>query len=186
MKAIVFTRPDGGVSVCRPAEGARLAFAVTIDGATISSETPRPVDGFLRRWPVDGAVVQWAETEDEFVERIKLKDTPANAVDVRIIDAATIPADRSMRAAWRLGPSGIEIDTTKAAAIEAKAARASLDINERIAAKGDAKIMALVNAAPEQLVAFARNKFPSLTLAERDEIAAILYALAVAVRPQVR
>ncbi len=46
--------------------------------------------------------------------------------------------------------------------------------------------MALVNATPAQLVKYCRNNFPSLTLAEQNEMAAILYALAVAVRPQIR
>lgn len=60
------------------------------------------------------------------------------------------------------------------------------DENERLAAKGDAKILSRVNATPAQLVTYCRNNFPSLSQAEQNEMAAILYALAVAVRPQIR
>lgn len=64
--------------------------------------------------------------------------------------------------------------------------RRVLDQEELLQAEGDAKIMALVNATPAQLVSYARNNFPSLALAEQNEMAAILYALAVAVRTQIR
>src|SRR3990167_5030339 len=89
MKKIIFSRPDGGVSVVNPAGGARLAFSVTLqDGSVLSDEVAtmpspifrkiaHPIDYFLHRWPVAGAVSEWAETEDEFLARIAAKDVPA-------------------------------------------------------------------------------------------------------------
>lgn len=64
--------------------------------------------------------------------------------------------------------------------------RFALDEQERAATKVDATIMALVNSTPAQLMIFARNNFPSLTLAEQNRIGLILNILAVAVRPHVR
>lgn len=64
--------------------------------------------------------------------------------------------------------------------------RAALDEQERATAKVDATILQLVNATPAQLMTFARNNFPTLTLAEQNRIGTILNILAVAVRPHVR
>jgi predicted ATP-grasp superfamily ATP-dependent carboligase len=64
--------------------------------------------------------------------------------------------------------------------------RKVLDAQETAAAKVDATILQLVNATPAQLMTFARNNFPSLTLAEQNRIGMILNILAVAVRPQMR
>lgn len=113
MKAIIYSRPDGGVSICRPIEGARLALSVTqADGTVIRSETPRPVDTFARRWPVAGATAEWAETEEEFIERIRQKDVDKNATNVLVVDEAAIPADRAHRRAWRLNAGVIAVDDT--------------------------------------------------------------------------
>lgn len=60
------------------------------------------------------------------------------------------------------------------------------DETERLQAKLDAAVMALVDATPAQLLTYARNNFPSLTPAEQNRLGAILHILAVAVRPQVR
>jgi len=64
--------------------------------------------------------------------------------------------------------------------------RKVLDEQERASAKLDSALMALVNSTPAQLVTFARNNFPTLTLAEQNRLGTILNILAVAVRPQVR
>lgn len=72
------------------------------------------------------------------------------------------------------------------AARDAEAARLTLDRNERLTLMGDTAIRDLVNATPTQLLNWARNNFPSLTQPEQDNMARVLYALAVAVRPHVR
>lgn len=100
-KAILYRRADGGVSILRPREGARLARSVTLaDKSVIAAARPAPVDAFLRRWPVEGAVADWAETEDQFAARIAAKDLPPEATDVRVVDAAKIPAERAARTKW--------------------------------------------------------------------------------------
>jgi len=99
-KAIVYTQDDGSVAVLKPFEGARLARSVTLaDGAVLKRAAPVKVDEFCRQWPLEGAVADWAETEDQFVARIAAKDLPPGAKGVRVVDAADIPA-RDKRAAW--------------------------------------------------------------------------------------
>jgi len=115
---IVYTRPDGGISVVSPAEGARLANSVTLANGTVLSGGPRSVDQFLRRWPVAGAVAQWAETEDEFLARVRARSVPANASGVRIVNDTDIPTDRTFRNAWQDPGSGaVKVDMPKACEI---------------------------------------------------------------------
>lgn len=116
MKAIVYTRPDGGLSVCRPAEGARLAFFITLNDGTrlpTSPFTARAVDSVKRGWPVTGAVVEWAESEDEFISRILKKDIPADATNVQVVGESAIPSDRTFRNAWKAGSGLVEYDMEK-------------------------------------------------------------------------
>jgi hypothetical protein len=111
MKAIIFTTPTGQLAVLRLVEGARLAFGVTFkDGSVLRRAVAMPVDGFARRWPVEGAVAEWAETEDEFATRISEKDVPKDATNVQIIDAGAIPTDRTFRNAWRAAAGAITCD----------------------------------------------------------------------------
>lgn len=123
MKKIIYTTAEGGLSIVHPVEGSRLAFSITLDDGTVLPPgadapefkgSPRPVDSILRRWPVDGAVAKWAETEDAFVARIRDKDVPADATDVQIVEAAAIPADRTFRNAWKAGVGIITHDMDKA------------------------------------------------------------------------
>lgn len=72
------------------------------------------------------------------------------------------------------------------AAAVAAMARQTLDEQERLQAKADAAILALVNATPPQLVTYARTNFPSLTLAEQNKMGIILNILAIAVRDRMR
>lgn len=72
MKKIVYIHPaTQTVAVCTPREAARLAHSVTVGEITIDlGEASQPIEHFLGRWPVPNAVVEWAETEDQFVDRI--------------------------------------------------------------------------------------------------------------------
>ena len=118
MKKIVYTI-DWQLHVCVPTEGSRLAHGVKLkSGEVLRAPKPQQVDRFLRLWPVDGAVADWAETEDEFVARIAAKDVPTNAANTLITDAASIPTDRTFRNAWKLGISGVEIDMPMAREIK--------------------------------------------------------------------
>lgn len=114
MKKIVFTRADGGVSVMGPCEGARLAYSVTLpDGSKFSSQAACPVDTFLRRWPVDGASVEWAETIDEFYARIIAKDVPKDATNLVMVNESEIPQDRTFRDALAIIDEKIVYDMPK-------------------------------------------------------------------------
>ena len=113
MKAIIYTRPDGGLSIVSPAEGARLAISVDINGQSLGPYEPRPVDSIVRGWPVTGAVAQWAESEEQFLARIIAKDVPAAATNVKVIDPASLP-DRTFRNAWKHDTGSVVVDLTKA------------------------------------------------------------------------
>lgn len=82
-KAIIYTRPDGGVSVLHPAPRARRE----------------------------------GETEDGFAARIAAGCVPGGATDVRIVDAAAIPVDRTFRNAWRVNGSGVYCEMVAAKGI---------------------------------------------------------------------
>lgn len=120
MKKIIYTNAEGRLCVVTPSEGARLALAVDDD----RSETPRPVDTFLRRWPVNGVNVEWAETADEFCARIAMKDVPADAAHVQIVDESAIPSDRTFRNAWKAGTGCVEHDMDRAREIHRNRLRA--------------------------------------------------------------
>lgn len=114
MKRIAYRRPDGGLSIVIPVEGGRLARSVTIDGETMKAAPPVPVSLMCGNWPKVGATAEWAETEDEFATRIAEKDVPAGALDVAIIEADSLPADRTFRDAWALSGGTVGHDMAKA------------------------------------------------------------------------
>lgn len=113
MKKIIYTRADGGLSVVTPAEGARLCRYMTLpDGTAFRNETPLPADRTLRTWPIRGAIVEWAETEDEFTARIAAKDVP-KGTSFQIVEESEIPLDRTFRNAWKVGNGKVEHDMEK-------------------------------------------------------------------------
>lgn len=124
MKKIIYTQTNGNMAVVTPCEGARFALSVTLpDGQKLQKDGPIKVDQFLRRWPVDGAVAEWAETEDEFVQRIARKDVPTG-LTYEIIDESAIPKDRTFRNAWKAGDKCVEHDIAKCKAIAHERRRA--------------------------------------------------------------
>lgn len=122
MKRVIYTKPNGLLAVLVPTEGARLAYYITLADGTVIPEgadkEDRPqafsVDQFLKRWPVQGAVAAWAESEELFVARIAAKDVPAG-LTYNIVDESAIPTDRTFRNAWVACPvAGCRIDMSKA------------------------------------------------------------------------
>lgn len=117
MKCIAYPRPDGGITVIHPIEGARLARSVVKNGETIVLDPPQRIDTVFRQWPVDGAQVEWAETEDEFAARIARKDMPPDTFGARVLDPSELPsgaAEEDYRDAWRDNGVGIGVDLTVA------------------------------------------------------------------------
>lgn len=127
-RRIVYKNADGVLCVCGPAAGARLATAIELlDGTVLRSSRPVPVDSFARIWPIEGATAVWAETEDEFVDRIVIKDIPVDATDVHVIDATDVPSDRSFREAWTTTGNGIQVDIDRARDIHRARIRSARD-----------------------------------------------------------
>lgn len=113
MKKIIYTRSDGLLCVVTPIEGQRLATALLDADGNVVEVCPSPasVDTFRRGWPINGLSARWAETEDEFLARIRPKVVPADAIDVAIVEASAVPAERRFRNAWRSnGAAGITHD----------------------------------------------------------------------------
>ncbi len=95
-KVIVTTDTDGNVAVCQPAPHARL---VTTDNGIV----PFYNSGPIRQLPPDD--IPWAETEDEFVQRIREKDIPDDAINVTIVEDTDLPG-RKFRNAWKQDAEG--------------------------------------------------------------------------------
>jgi hypothetical protein len=188
MNKIIYSKPDGSLCVVSPAEGRRLANSITLSNGMVVSSTnpPQPVDTIMRTWPVAGATADWVETEDEFLNRIKAKDVPSDAITPVIVDAAAIPADRSKRRAWRQNGALIEIDATISAQIDAQNTRTSTDEAERAECKGDGTLMVLLNQTRPEWRTWAQNNFPTLTLAEQNKLGNLFWIVAVGVRKNVR
>lgn len=121
-KVVVFERPDGGVSIVRPVPWARKVSRIDTE---IFSPPKRleeisticNIDAYLMLLAniIDGITqVEWAETEDQFCQRIVDKETERNNIPVDatvfIIDANTIPSDRSTRNSFKLNKSTKRID----------------------------------------------------------------------------
>jgi hypothetical protein len=53
------------------------------------------------------------ETDDAFIERIKAKDVPPDATDVRILEDAEIPSDRSTRGRWKLDGNKLIVERNR-------------------------------------------------------------------------
>src|SRR5687768_11830313 len=125
MRHILYTAAAGSLCVVTPVEGARFAFAIkAADGSdVVRSKVAVPIDSLLRGWPIAGLTAEWAETEDAFVERIRVKDVPVDAVESLIVDESVIPASRAYRAAWRLNNGVLELDQVKVALIDAATTR---------------------------------------------------------------
>lgn len=93
MKKIIYTRPDGGLSVVHP---------------VINTHTF-----------VDGDVVPVAEdiTEEQALQRA-LSKIPADAINVQIVDESAIPTDRTFRNAWVAATGAVTHDMAKAREIQ--------------------------------------------------------------------
>lgn len=102
MRKIIYTRPDGGVSVVSPAAGQRLANKVFSAFGIILFQVagPLPIEQISRKWRLFWGA-EWAETEDEFLARIQARAVPGDAINPQIVDESVIPTDRTFRDALR-------------------------------------------------------------------------------------
>lgn len=86
MKKIIYTRQDGGVSILYPAQK-------EIVGKIIPSVLNM--------------------TDDEYLEFIKNKDVPEDAINTKIVDESYVPTDRTNRNEWVDKGDKIEPDENK-------------------------------------------------------------------------
>lgn len=117
-----------GTSISRACKDRRLCTSVTIDGKTYaalseittmnaagetetrSERVPTPVGDLIVQILgravlfsddlVDATNPEYAETEEQFLERVVYPSIPQGATNIRIADDTEVPADRTFRNAW--------------------------------------------------------------------------------------
>lgn len=167
VKCITYKTTDGSVAVCRPVENARMVKSSTIDGVVTTYDPAVPLFSIQRRpasETIEGSIAsldpEWAETEQEFVERIAKTDVPPNATDITIVDDAALPQDRTFRAAWAFHKDhGAVVDMPRARSVwkdRIRAVRApllaSLDVDyQRADETGDAAAKGAIAAKKQVL-----------------------------------
>jgi hypothetical protein len=148
MKVIIYNNLEGGVTVCTPSIGARLAHGITLSDGTqvLSDHGPTEVDKFLRRWPVQGITAMWAESEEAFLARIRQKDIPHGATEVTIVEAETLPIKDELRNAWRCVKGTIIFDLEKSKELTKQRLRVVRE--EKLKALDSQFLQALETGAP--------------------------------------
>jgi hypothetical protein len=115
MKRILYTRPDGGLSIVNPALGGRLVASFNDDKFSPPITADRiAVETAVLVALSDNGQIKWAETEDEWIARIRAKDVPSWAINTTILDESKIPTDRTFRDAWQLVDGNVVVDMSKA------------------------------------------------------------------------
>jgi len=85
MKKIIYTRPDGGVSVVHP-----------MSKESVGKLEPKVL----------------GMSDAEYIDWIKNKDVPADATNIMVVDESELPKDRSNRDKWVIKSGKIEVDAT--------------------------------------------------------------------------
>lgn len=163
---IVYVEASGAVVILTPVQWGRFAKAITLDRKLVAIDPPQPFEKIAPLLRAGGPVVswddierfspEWAETAQEFAERIRDKDVPKDATDIRIVPVADIPADRTFRAAWT---ADLTVDMDKARDIQRDRLRderapmlAALDVEyQRADERGDDEAKAAVAAQKQAL-----------------------------------
>ncbi len=110
MRCIAYTRPDGGVSIIRPAPWHRLCAAITIGDKREEFDPPVHFDRLVVQHKTDYLSPEWAETEDELVARVMARSVPPDAANVTLTEHGDLPPDREFRDAWKHTGSRVEVD----------------------------------------------------------------------------
>ncbi|WP_119421657.1 hypothetical protein [Desertibaculum subflavum] len=121
MKAIIYSRSQGGVSVVYPAPGARLVSGMQRAGLAIrfvSAVSLDQLDGLLTA----GFEPEFAESEDQFAIRVA-EEVRELGAEVVLLDASALPDDRTFRNAWKLVDGAILVDMEQARALQLTALR---------------------------------------------------------------
>jgi hypothetical protein len=125
MRAIVLTRPDGGVDIVHPS---RSAISWLERGGLWADFPPGFVDSQIAQQTADGfpywavvrycrAMVTGGKTEAEAFEIIRDRDCGNRGTAFEAWDRADLPTDRWFRDAWRRshngGPIGVSIRSAR-------------------------------------------------------------------------
>lgn len=94
-------------------------------------------------------------------------------------------ANSEQRAAAVAVITGFDVSAVQVQDTQALQRRAA-DLQELNDARADAAVLALLDMTPAQRMQWARNNFPSLTLAEQNRMGMLMTMVAVSMRPQVR
>ena len=159
-KHIIYQAGDGTTCIVTPAPWARHVKAVTVDGTRLAIDPPQPLDRWLRRGvsaeEFAALDVEFAETEEAFLARLQERCVPPDATDIRIVERAEIPTDRTFRNALK---SDLTHDMEKCRSIwrdkmrdARKRLLAALDVEyQRADETGDAQEKLSVAAAKREL-----------------------------------
>lgn len=156
-EVIVFTRPDGGVSVVNPAPECLAQLQRPLGSPTVPGQCP--VSGLTLAGALD-----W----------IRQKDVPANATHVTVRDRSELSPSRRFRDAWRIQAGVVHVDLPAARVIrEREIARA---IDKEIAASAVAGQTAW--DARDNVTATAHETYRNALRALRGQLATDLAAIA--------
>lgn len=114
MNIIIYTNTLGQLVEVYPSPYARLCLGAIKDKETITFESPCCLDALVSAWGSNTFTPIYAETEDEFTNRIKDRTVPKEATDVTIIHTSSIPVDYTFRDAWYISNGAIIINIEKA------------------------------------------------------------------------
>ena len=142
-KRIVFTRPDGGVSLCAPVARARAVHVK--EGLGVFNGSGKLVYSvFINGVPrLDGRGIR-VETDDEFVDRVRANPSsvPQDSTNVFITEEADLPYVGRLQDAWtQAGAELPTVDMDKAHTIKMGLIR--VDRDKRLAALDGPELGAL-------------------------------------------
>lgn len=106
MKVVAFTTPSGRVRILAPEWAIR---EVWFEGERIGYRK------FAKVAKGPGRIINWAETEEEFIDRIVKKDVPEGSTNVTIMDESEYTNDRTFRNAFEQNTVGkLKVNMPKA------------------------------------------------------------------------
>jgi hypothetical protein len=92
------------------------------------------------------------------------------------------PLDKLPSGSFAITKAEFDALTAPSAADIAAAAQAAQDLADRQETQADAKFRALTSKSPAQVKAWVRNRFPTLTLPEQDDLATVVQVVGVLAR----
>jgi hypothetical protein len=116
-KAIAYKSEDGQTGIFYPNQGARRVVSLERDDHIVVFKREALLQEFTTDYtqPVPKEIA--LEDAAAFMARMTEIGVPPGSTDVVIIDDATLPSDKTYRAAWRHNADGVYIDIESARAL---------------------------------------------------------------------